>query len=74
MGEPGGGPGGLMPQQTTLSSSWIAQLKKAAEDYLEAYPDATRAADVKALMKKGARRASIVAHPVLPARSVTAPG
>ena len=34
------------------------RMAEAAEDYLEAFPDAQRAADVKALMKKGARRAA----------------
>jgi N-acetylmuramoyl-L-alanine amidase len=33
------------------------RMAQAAEAYLQAYPDARRAADVKTLMKKGARRA-----------------
>jgi len=37
------------------------RMAEAAEQYLEAYPDATRSADVKVLMKKGARRASVEA-------------
>jgi N-acetylmuramoyl-L-alanine amidase len=40
------------------------RMAEAAEDYLQAFPDAPRAADVKALMKKGARRAAIGESPL----------
>ena len=36
----------------------------AAEAYLQAFPDAPRARDVKALMKKGARRAAVAEAPL----------
>ena len=40
------------------------RMAEAAEDYLQAFPDAPRAADVKTLMKKGARRAAIGESPL----------
>jgi len=40
------------------------QMAQAAEAYLQAYPDARRAGDVKTLMKKGARRAAASEAPL----------
>jgi N-acetylmuramoyl-L-alanine amidase len=39
-------------------------MAEAAEAYLQAFPDAARAKDVKALMKKGARRAAVSEVPL----------
>jgi N-acetylmuramoyl-L-alanine amidase len=46
------------------------RMAEAAESYLEAFPDAARAADVKALMRKGARKAA----PEAPLPSPPPPG
>jgi N-acetylmuramoyl-L-alanine amidase len=40
------------------------RMAEAAEAYLQAFPDAARAKDVKALMKKGARRAAVSEVPL----------
>ena len=40
------------------------RMTEAAEAYLQAFPDAARAKDVKALMKKGARRAAVAEAPL----------
>jgi N-acetylmuramoyl-L-alanine amidase len=40
------------------------RMAEAAEAYLQAFPDAPRARDVKALMKKGARRAAVAEAPL----------
>jgi N-acetylmuramoyl-L-alanine amidase len=40
------------------------RMAEAAEAYLQAFPDAARAKDVKTLMKKGARRAAVAEAPL----------
>jgi N-acetylmuramoyl-L-alanine amidase len=40
------------------------RMAEAAESYLQAFPDAPRAKEVKALMKKGARRAAVAEAPL----------